>query len=91
MARFVGASPASVNLARLLAEVCRRIDGRFALPEDVPDGQLLAVTLRKWRRYLDAAANRNVLVVIDAVDQLDDQADPGGGGGMDSLPTTARG
>ncbi len=85
VARFVGASPASVGLAQLLAEICRRIDERFALPEDVPDGQLLNATLRKWRRYLEAAGERRILIVIDAVDQLDDRAEPGGAG--EWLPT----
>ncbi|NQT15821.1 MAG: DUF4062 domain-containing protein, partial [Planctomycetes bacterium] len=91
--RFIGASPASTNLARLLGSVSRELVRQFELTEEVaeetPDGQKTTRTLpievpadptkvlANWPRILEAAGKkRRLVVVLDAVNQLDRSAAP---------------
>lgn len=85
IARFIGASPTSTNLGRLLGNICRELIGHFHLTEEV-DGSAgpqpmevpadPAEVLTKWPRILKAAAAKGpVVVVLDAVNQLDRSAD----------------
>jgi catechol 2,3-dioxygenase-like lactoylglutathione lyase family enzyme len=70
VAHFVGASAASTNVRQLLRRLCRELAEGAGLPPDVPD------EFDKLREALPqllgrAAETRRVLVVIDAVNQLD--------------------
>jgi WD40 repeat protein len=97
LARFVGASPNSINLSRLLANLTQELVARFALTEeieeeiDVAPGQKQkrrriqpmevpadpAEIVRNWPRVLAAAgANGRVVLVVDAVNQLERGSDP---------------
>jgi WD40 repeat protein len=93
LARFVGASPASSNLHRLLANVAAELVEQFRLTEEVetPDesGQTTRLVrplevpaepvqlLRKWPSMLAAAGQRGrVVLLLDALEQLDRSADP---------------
>jgi WD40 repeat protein len=96
--RFIGASPASTNLTRLLRSVCEEVVRRLGLTEEVEEivkdssGQAQrrvrvqpmevpldpAQLLRKWPRFLEEAGGKGrVVVVLDAVNQLDRGTDPG--------------
>ncbi len=95
--RFIGASPASTSLHRLMENVCRELVVRFDLQEEVeieepaPGGaahkvkqiQTMEVPAdpvelrQKWPKFLESAAARGpVVLVLDAVNQLDASADP---------------
>jgi telomerase protein component 1 len=66
---FIGASPQSTSLRRLLRRLCLALKARFRLAGDVPEETArLAVT---FRRFLEQVPAR-VLLVLDALDQLDD-------------------
>ena len=90
--RFIGASAGSVNLHRLLANVCQELQQHFELTEvaeDVTGGEKTArhqrmevptdhaETQKKWPKFLEAAAQKGrVIIILDALDQLDRDADP---------------
>jgi WD40 repeat protein len=92
LARFIGASPASTNLHRLLDGLCRELTARFGLTEEaeVEAGGQRTVQRRpleppddpiklreKWPTFLEEAGKRGRLVlVLDSLDQLDRAADP---------------
>jgi hypothetical protein len=89
LARFVGASPASTNLQRLLGNLGEELVRHFGLTEEItlPGGATAVrpmevpadpVQLReKWPRLLEEAGKRGrVLLVLDALNQLDRSADP---------------
>lgn len=75
LARFIGASPLSTSLHRMLTNLCEELIGHFDLDESVPsDPQILRVA---WHRLLEQAGQRGrVVIVLDAVNQLDYSADP---------------
>ncbi len=75
VARFVGASPDSTTLPRLLASVCRELARDLGLNEELPaDPEKLR---QQWPRILEQAGRRRRLVVVlDALDQLERSADP---------------
>jgi len=93
VARFIGASPASTSLPRLLGNICQELVARFALTEELeeegPGGRKTKRQLtmevpadpvqlqQKWPRFLEAAAAKGrVVLVLDALNQLDRSADP---------------
>jgi WD40 repeat protein len=68
---FIGASPQSTSLRRLLRRLCLILKRRFRLAGDVPEETArLAVTFRRLLEQVPAPAR--VLLVLDALDQLDD-------------------
>jgi WD40 repeat protein len=85
LARFIGASPASTSLHRLLDGLCRELTARLGLTEEVevagPGGQRTVqqrpleppddpVKLReKWPHFLEAAGKKGRLVLV--LDSLD--------------------
>lgn len=94
LARFVGASPTSVTLTKLLENLCAEFARRFRLEEAVEEPNSFATTpsrtqpmsvptdpaevYRQWPRFLDAVACKGpIVLVIDALNQLDGSADPG--------------
>jgi WD40 repeat protein len=92
LARFIGASPASTNLTRLLANLAEELVAHFGLTEEVEGadggaGQTQRRPLevpadplelqQKWPRILEAAGVKgHVVVLLDALEQLDLSADP---------------
>ncbi len=90
--RFIGASPSSTNLATLLAGICAELEVRLSLIEETeqvegnptikPIGRMTVPedpieVLRKWPRFLEAASKRgHVVILLDALNQLDKTADP---------------
>ena len=98
IARFIGASPASTNLAQLLGNVSRELVRHFELTEDARTKRPIEVPtdpakiLNLWPRILEAAgAKGQVVVVLDAVNQLDRSADPLGAYWLPhKLPTGVR-
>jgi Domain of unknown function (DUF4062) len=75
LARFIGASPSSTNLHRLLANLTEELNQRFNLGETVPlDPSELR---KKWPDLLRRAGEcRRVVILLDALNQLDRSADP---------------
>jgi hypothetical protein len=68
---FVGASPRSTGLRDMLRRLCLSIKQRFALPDEVPEeAARLIVTFRDLLGKVPA--NQRVLLVIDALNQLDE-------------------
>jgi WD40 repeat protein len=93
LARFIGASPASSNLYRLLGNLCAELVHHFGLTEEVEtedeSGQRKTVVrlvrvpgepvslLQRWPAILAAAGRRGrVVILLDALEQLDRSADP---------------
>ncbi|MFO0916780.1 MAG: DUF4062 domain-containing protein [Planctomycetaceae bacterium] len=71
IAHFIGASPESTNLRQLLRRVCAQLNRRFQLEEQVPsDIDELAALFRKLMARVPA--DDRVVIVIDALDQLDE-------------------
>jgi len=69
---FIGASQGSVNLTLMLRRIMGEIKRAFELSEIIPDSdEMVKETFGKWL-YIAAAKGRTVLV-IDALDQLDDR------------------
>jgi hypothetical protein len=68
---FVGASPRSTNLREMLRRFCQVLKGRFRFAEEVPEEVArLSVTFREFLGKVPA--DRRVLLVIDALNQLDE-------------------
>jgi len=68
---FVGAGPRSTDLRDVLRRLCHVFKARFGFPDDVPDeAAQLAVAFREFVGRVPADAR--ALVVIDALDQLDE-------------------
>ena len=77
ISRFIGASPSSTQLSRLLADLCALLIQHFGLTEVPPDGENLPETQKKWQRLLIELTDKgSVLIVVDAVNQLDRSAEP---------------
>src|SRR5262249_12930250 len=92
LGRFIGASPASTNLTRLLANLADELVAHFGLTEEVEvdDGGTKQIRRRplevpadplelqqKWPRILEAAGGKGrVVLLLDALEQLDLSADP---------------
>lgn len=67
---FVGASPASTNLRRMLRRFCTQLNRAIGSAEEVPED--IKELLKLFPELLaKAATNRKVLVMIDAVNQLE--------------------
>ncbi len=80
LARFIGASPASTSLHRLLANICAELVNRFELTEEVEveaaggiktkGARLMAVPAdpvklqQQWPRFLEAAGRRGRILLI---------------------------
>lgn len=73
VSRFIGASPASVNLPRLLADLAQHLGDGNSRPLNTKS---LPEALRGWRRFLDTRRGEQYLFVLDGIDQLDDRASP---------------
>src|SRR5262249_39386395 len=72
---FIGASPQSSSVPALLRRLCRALSQRFDLGVDLPDEA--SGLARTVRRLLAKGPERaRVLIVIDALDQLDDEDSP---------------
>ncbi len=68
---FVGASPRSTGLRYLLRRSCESLKNQFTLPDEVPEETArLMVTFRDLLGKVPA--ERRVLIVIDALNQLDE-------------------
>jgi WD40 repeat protein len=68
---FIGASPQSTSVRRLLRRLCLALKARFRLAGDVPEETArLAVTFRRFLEQVPAPGR--VLLVLDALDQLDE-------------------
>lgn len=84
--RFIGASTNSVSLHRLLGNICEELRVHFQLTEESTGGQGVqpmeipadpVQVLQKWPKFLEAAAEKGrVVIVLDAINQLDRSADP---------------
>jgi tetratricopeptide (TPR) repeat protein len=75
--RFIGASSGSTQLSQLIGSLCAQLIQHLGLSELPPDVQNLSETLQKWQRLLiELAEKRRVLIVLDAVNQLDRSAEP---------------
>ncbi len=71
MPHFVGASPRSTGLRDLLRRFCQSLKNHFGLPDEVPEETArLMVTFRELLGKVPA--ERRVLIVIDALNQLDE-------------------
>ena len=67
---FVGASPGSTGLRQMLRRFCLVLKDRFGLAEEVPlDVNALVGRFRGWLESVPG--NRRVVLVIDALNQLD--------------------
>ncbi len=68
---FVGASPSSTGLRQTLHRFCSILKREFSFEEDVPpDTNSLITTFREF--VTQVPADRRVLLVIDALNQLDE-------------------
>jgi hypothetical protein len=65
VARFIGASPASTQLVRLLANLCGELIRFFDLDETLPDDQDLSAVEQKWLRILTQAGERGRVLTTD--------------------------
>jgi tetratricopeptide (TPR) repeat protein len=75
--RFIGASPGSTQLSRLIGNLCAELIQHFGLSGSPPDVENLSETQQKWQRLLIELADKGrVLIVLDAVNQLDRSAEP---------------
>jgi len=67
---FIGASPGSAILANTLRSVCETLKRECSLTEEVPDDPQKLV--QKWPEFLEkAGAERRVILLLDALNQLD--------------------
>ena len=67
---FIGASPGSAILTNSLRSICETLKRECKLTEEVPDDP--QKLLRKWPDFLEkAAAQRRVILLLDALNQLD--------------------
>jgi WD40 repeat protein len=70
MFHFIGASSRSASLRDLLRRLCFRLKEKFDYTDEVPEETAPLVT--RWRDFLARVpAGRRVLIVIDALDQLE--------------------
>ncbi len=68
---FIGASPESTNLRQMLFRLCTLLSRHFGFAEELPPD--LASLTTAWRNLLDRIpADRRTVIVLDAVDQLDE-------------------
>ena len=68
---FIGTSPTSTDSRQMLLRLCRELARRFEIDEEIPqDFNELRVTFDKL--LAQAAAERRVVLAIDALNQLDE-------------------
>jgi WD40 repeat protein len=71
IAHFIGASPGSTSLRQMLRRLCRTLKQEFAFADEVPED--MNELLTQFRNFVaNVPADRRALIVIDAVNQLDE-------------------
>jgi tetratricopeptide (TPR) repeat protein len=71
IAHFIGAGPGSTDIRRTLLRLCRELTSEFNLQNDIPfDYSKLRQTFKSFLE--EASAQRRVLLIIDALNQLDE-------------------
>jgi telomerase protein component 1 len=71
VAHFIGASPGSVDIRKTLFRVCQELAENFEIDEEVPDE--FSDLVKAFPVFLEQASYKGkILVVLDAVNQLDD-------------------
>ncbi len=68
---FIGTSPTSTDLRRMLLRLCQELAKQFGITDEIP--QELEQLRATFRTFVEqAAAERRVVLVVDALNQLDD-------------------
>ena len=70
LAHFIGVSPGSRDLRRTLRRVCLELSTRLGIDEQIPEA--LDALTRTFPALLQHVGNRRMVVVVDALDQLQD-------------------
>ncbi len=68
---FVGASPSSTDPRHMLRRLCQELDRRFRFEEEIPE-DFNELRVRFWQFLRRAAEQSHVVMVIDALNQLDE-------------------
>ncbi len=71
LCHFVGASPSSTDPRQMLLRLCRELARRFGFDDEVPE-DYVELRVCFWRFLQRAAERTRVVLVLDALNQLDE-------------------
>ena len=71
LCHFVGASPSSTDPRQMLLRLCRELARRFGLEDEVPE-DYAELRVCFWRFLQRAAEQTRIVLVLDALNQLDE-------------------